>query len=41
MQVTTPEPITLRLVASKQALEEIEKEIPNVEERTNEQNDKE
>ena len=41
MQVTTPEPITLRLVASKEALEEIEKEIPNVEESTNEQNDKE
>ena len=40
MQVTTPEPITLRLVASKEALEEIEKEIPNVEESTNEHNKK-
>ena len=41
MQVTSPEPITLRLVASKEALEEIEKEIPNIEESTNEQNNKE
>lgn len=41
MQVTTPEPITLRLVASKEALEEIEKEIPDIEDSTNEQNSKE
>jgi len=41
MQVTTPEPITLRFVASKEALEEIEKEIPDIEDSTNEQNSKE
>ena len=32
MQVTTPEPITLRLVASKEDLEEIEKEIKDIDE---------
>ena len=37
MQVTTPEPITLRLVASKEDLAEIEKEIQDI----NEQKDKE
>ena len=41
MEVRTHEPITLRLVASKEALEEIEKEIPEIEESTNEQNSKE
>ncbi len=41
MEVRTPEPITLRLVASKEDLEEIEKEIPNVEESTYEHNNKE
>ena len=32
MQVTTPEPITFRLVASKEDLEAIQKEIPDIEE---------
>lgn len=32
MQVTTPEPITIRFVASKEDLEAIEKEIPPIEE---------
>ena len=32
MQVTTPEPITFRLVASKEDLEAIQKEIPPIEE---------
>lgn len=30
MQVTTPEPITLRLVASKEDLERIQNEIPDI-----------
>ena len=32
MQVTTPEPITFRFVASKEDLEAIQKEIPDIEE---------
>lgn len=32
MQVTTPEPVTIRLVASKEDLEAIQKEIPPIEE---------
>lgn len=32
MQVTTPDPITIRFVASKEDLEAIEKEIPEIEE---------
>lgn len=32
MQVTTPDPITIRFIASKEDLEAIEKEIPEIEE---------
>lgn len=44
MQVTTPEPITIRFVASKKDLEEIEKirgEVTDIEDSTNEQKSKE
>lgn len=39
--VHTPEPVILRVVTSKKDLEEIEKEIPDIEDSTNEQNSKE
>jgi len=41
MEVKTPEPITLRVIASKEMLEEIQKEIPDIEDNTNGLKDKE
>lgn len=41
MEVKTPEPITLRVVVSKEELEKIENEIPDMEDGTNENKIKE
>ncbi|SFC15574.1 hypothetical protein SAMN04488494_1017 [Xylanibacter ruminicola] len=41
MQVTTPEPITIHFVASKEDLEAIQKEIPDIEESKGDLNKKE
>ncbi len=41
MQVTSPEPITIRFVASKEELERIQSEVPDIPCRTNEKDRKE
>lgn len=41
MQVNTPEPITIRFVASKEDLERVQSEIPDFNDSTNQQNNNE